>query len=103
MYLHISATVYFYNASDTLIEVDLTCMNQLCLDPQPHLSFHPLYSTSSLRVSLEVQQDMSVSLIVSYVVSNASWSSAYDVRVFTKDKAMKVNTQGQLIPILKHR
>ena len=35
---------------------------------------------------------MSVSLIVSYVVSNASWSSAYDVRVFTKDKAMKVYT-----------
>ena len=29
-------------------------------------------------------------LVLSYVVSNASWSSAYDVRVFTKNKAMKV-------------
>ena len=29
-------------------------------------------------------------LYLSYVVSNASWNSAYDVRVFTKDQAMKV-------------
>ena len=30
-------------------------------------------------------------LYVSYVVTNASWSSAYDIRVFTKDKNMKVH------------
>ena len=34
---------------------------------------------------------MNISLVVSYVVSNASWASAYDARVFTKDKVMKVN------------
>ena len=62
-----------------------------CL-PEHHTAFHTLFSTSSLQVSLETQQDMSVSLIVSYVISNASWSSAYDVRVFTRDKAMKVYT-----------
>ena len=33
-------------------------------------------------------------LFVSYVVSNASWSSSYDVRVFTRDKNMKVKSVG---------
>ena len=32
-----------------------------------------------------------VHLKVSYVVSCAAWSSSYDVRVFTKDKTMKVH------------
>ena len=47
---------------------------------------------SSVRVGLEVSEETDVSLVVSYVVSNASWSSAYDVRVFTKDKTMKVTS-----------
>jgi len=45
---------------------------------------------SSLCVGLDAREKGDVTLVVSYVVSNASWSSAYDVRVFTKDKAMKV-------------
>ena len=48
--------------------------------------------SSSVRVGLEVSEETDVSLVVSYVVSNASWSSAYDVRVFTKDKTMKVTS-----------
>ena len=32
-----------------------------------------------------------VLLYVSYVVTNASWSSVYDIRVLTKDKNMKVS------------
>ena len=31
-----------------------------------------------------------ITLLVSYVVSNASWSSAYDVRVLPVNKEMKV-------------
>lgn len=31
-------------------------------------------------------------LYLSYIVTGASWSSAYDARVFTKDKTMKVHT-----------
>jgi len=46
---------------------------------------------SSLCVGLDAREKGDVTLVVSYVVSNASWSSAYDVRVFTKDKAMKVS------------
>ena len=33
-----------------------------------------------------------VTLLVSYVVTNASWSPAYDVRVFPITKEMKVST-----------
>ena len=45
---------------------------------------------SSLCVGLECGGEVDVRLVLSYVVSNASWSSAYDVRVFAKNKAMKV-------------
>ena len=45
---------------------------------------------STLHVGLEAAVEGDATLIVSYVVSNASWSSTYDVRVFTKDKTMKV-------------
>ena len=45
---------------------------------------------SSVSISLEASEVCDVVLLVSYVVSNASWSSSYDVRVFTKDKTMKV-------------
>ena len=47
-------------------------------------------SFSSVAISLEASEVCDVVLLVSYVVSNASWSSSYDVRVFTKDKTMKV-------------
>ena len=47
-------------------------------------------SCSSLHVGLEAAEETDASLLVSYVVANASWSSSYDVRAFTKDKAMKV-------------
>ena len=45
---------------------------------------------------------MDAVLYVSYVVTNASWSSAYDIRVFTKDKNMKVILSLSLIPIHPH-
>ena len=45
---------------------------------------------STLHVGLEAAEEGDATLTVSYVVSDASWSSAYDVRVFTKDKTMKV-------------
>ena len=44
----------------------------------------------SVKVTLETSQETDVRLIISYIVTNASWSPAYDVRVFTKDKTMKV-------------
>ena len=44
----------------------------------------------ALHVGLEVAEEVDAVLYVSYVVTNASWSSAYDIRVFTKDKNMKV-------------
>ena len=44
----------------------------------------------AVHVGLEAPEEVDAVLYVSYVVTNASWSSAYDIRVFTKDKNMKV-------------
>ena len=46
---------------------------------------------SSVSISLESGVQCEVQLVVSYVVTCASWSSSYDIRVFTKDKTMKVS------------
>ena len=45
----------------------------------------------AVHVGLEASEEVDAMLYVSYVVTNASWSSAYDIRVFTKDKNMKVS------------
>ena len=45
----------------------------------------------AVHVGLEASEEVDAVLYVSYVVTNASWSSAYDIRVFTKDKNMKVS------------
>ena len=44
----------------------------------------------AVHVGLEAPDETKATLYLSYVVTNASWSSAYDVRVFSKDKLMKV-------------
>ena len=41
-------------------------------------------------ISLEAADDTNVELALSYVVSSASWSPQYDLRVFSNDKTMKV-------------
>ena len=45
----------------------------------------------AVHVGLEARAETKAILYLSYVVTNASWSSAYDARVFTKDKLMKVS------------
>ena len=45
----------------------------------------------SVKVTLDAKEETDIMLIVSYVVSNASWTPSYDARVFTKDKTMKVS------------
>ena len=47
---------------------------------------------SSVHIGLEASMETDVTLLVSYVVTNASWSPAYDVRVFPITKEMKVST-----------
>ena len=42
-------------------------------------------------ISLEAAVDTDVELALSYIVSNASWSTQYDLRVFSNDKTMKVS------------
>ena len=49
-----------------------------------------LYYCRSVKIILEAEQKVEIVLILCYVVSNASWTPAYDVRVFTEDKTMKV-------------
>ncbi|XP_065891224.1 protein F37C4.5-like [Dysidea avara] len=45
-------------------------------------------------ISLEAASDTDVVLALSYVVSNASWTPQYDLRVFSNDKTMKVLYYG---------
>ncbi len=54
----------------------------------------------TLHVGLEAAEEGEAILFVSYVVTNASWSSSYDVRVFTKDKTMKVRSITLLSSVL---
>ncbi|XP_019862347.1 PREDICTED: uncharacterized protein LOC109590953 [Amphimedon queenslandica] len=49
----------------------------------------PLSFYRSVKVILHSIEKVDVTLIVSYVVKNASWSPIYDIRVFTKDKTRK--------------
>ena len=42
-------------------------------------------------ISLEAAVNADVELALSYVVSDASWSPQYDLRVFSNDKTMKVS------------
>ena len=42
-------------------------------------------------ISLEAANDTDVLLALSYVVSSASWTPQYDLRVFSNDKTMKAS------------
>ncbi len=53
----------------------------------------------TLHVGLEAAEEGEAILFISYVVTNASWSSSYDVRVFTKDKTMKVKSITHYCPV----
>jgi len=50
-----------------------------------------LFSCRCVCISLEAASDTDVVLALSYVVSNASWTPQYDLRVFSNDKTMKVS------------
>ena len=43
-----------------------------------------------VRVVLHSSERVDATLIVSYVVNDASWTPLYDIRVFTKDKTLNV-------------
>ena len=43
-----------------------------------------------LSVLLEAHADGELELIVKYLVSNASWSPKYDIRVFSEENNLKV-------------
>ena len=48
-------------------------------------------SCRAIHVGLEAPAGVEAVLYLSYVVTRASWSSAYDARVFTKGEIMKVS------------
>ncbi|XP_066277863.1 protein F37C4.5-like isoform X2 [Branchiostoma lanceolatum] len=49
----------------------------------------PIEKPREVLVVLDTKEEARVELIVSYVVSKARWAPKYDMRVFTKDSAMK--------------
>ena len=69
----------------------LICLSLWC----PSLEFAQgsllslLFLSRAIHIGLETTEETEGVLLLSYLVINASWSSAYDVRVFTKNKAMK--------------
>ena len=71
-------------------ESSIACSNLMYLTLSPHRCVH---------IGLEASEETDVTLLVSYVVSNASWSPAYDVRVLPVTKEMKVGTIGVRPPL----
>ncbi len=49
-----------------------------------------------IGVLLTVREEGEIQLRVSYVVSNASWSPKYDLRVSSADRTMDVNYFGMV-------
>lgn len=47
-----------------------------------------------IGILLNVSETAEIQLLVSYVVSNASWSPKYDVRVSSADRTMQVSYFG---------
>ncbi|XP_078617335.1 protein F37C4.5-like isoform X6 [Branchiostoma floridae x Branchiostoma japonicum] len=54
----------------------------------------PIEKPREVLVVLDTKEEARVELIVSYVVSKARWAPKYDMRVFTKDSAMKPPRPG---------
>ncbi|KAI8488186.1 protein F37C4.5-like isoform X8 [Branchiostoma floridae x Branchiostoma belcheri] len=54
----------------------------------------PIEKPREVLVVLDTKEEARVELIVSYVVSKARWAPKYDMRVFTKDSAMKIQYFG---------
>ena len=43
-----------------------------------------------VSILLEAQQETELPLVLSYVVTGASWSPLYDIRAFSKDNSLQV-------------
>ena len=49
-----------------------------------------VFFSRNISVLLDASKDGKVTLVVSYVASNASWTPLYDVRAFNKDSTVQV-------------
>jgi len=80
-------------------------VQELRLRPSIHLSAH-LVCQSCLSVCclivqvigilLNVREEAEIQLLVSYVVSNASWTPRYDLRVSSSERTMQVTYFGMV-------
>ncbi|KAL5474815.1 hypothetical protein EMCRGX_G026832 [Ephydatia muelleri] len=84
-----------------LAQLDKRIQDTTTLTTQRSVKLGPLETNNAtacpmkrglVRVFLETAMDTEVTMFLSYVVSNASWTSAYDVRVFSKvsEKSLKL-------------
>jgi uncharacterized protein (TIGR02231 family) len=67
----------------------------------PHHHHHDSSSSQQMEIVILVESpplkiDNQVTLLISYVVYNASWTPKYDIRVFSKDKSMIINYFGMI-------
>lgn len=49
-----------------------------------------------IGVLLTVQEEAEIQLLISYVVSNASWTPKYDLRVSSAERTMQVTYFGMV-------
>lgn len=49
------------------------------------------FTLRQVSILLEAENQTEIKLILSYVVSNASWTPLYDLRAFTKDNTLQVS------------
>ena len=55
-----------------------------------HFNLEYNFTLRQVSILLEAENQTEIKLILSYVVSNASWTPLYDLRAFTKDNTLQV-------------
>lgn len=64
---------------------------------EPNLNKAPeVLKQQVIGVFLTVREEAEIQLLVSYVVSNASWTPKYDLRVSSAERTMQVNYFGMV-------
>ena len=81
--------VYIYFVCAHVSMCSYVCM-RVCYAVMLVYMLCSIYIYRCVCISLEAAEDTDVTLALSYVVSSASWSPQYDLRVFSSDKTMKV-------------
>ncbi|XP_065890127.1 protein F37C4.5-like [Dysidea avara] len=90
---HLDEQWRMYDHEKTTLTEQLNVLRKNAQDLNP-TTVKDAKTNRCVCISLEAASDTDVVLALSYVVSNASWTPQYDLRVFSNDKTMKVLYYG---------